>query len=394
MKEQRSRTTYNRHRRIYSALFLLLSPFVKRRFNLHCEDGSAIEGPYLMLANHNTDWDPFIAGIALRRQMYFVASEHIFRWGLISRIIQYLVAPIPRTKGSVGGGAALAIMRHLRQGHSVGMFAEGNRSFNGVTGPIHPATAKLVKSAGVKLVTLRIMGGYFTTPRWGRGIRRGRMEVSISGVYPPEQLRSMSTAEIEALIERDIYEDAYQRQRSWQVPYRGRRRAELMETAFFLCPRCRGVDTLTGSGDRVSCRCGYSARYTETGFLEGGEFDTLTRWDSWQREQLPELLERAGDGPVFREDGVTLTSFSDHHAELSRVPGELLFYRDRLEAAGSVFYFSAMEGFSIYGRNNIVFSHEGHHMEIRGRDRFCALKYLYAYELCSPEGKGEAAERN
>ena len=85
-------------------------------------------GPMLIVANHNADLDPVFLSMAFREHMYFVASEHIFRWGLWSKLIVALFDPISRSKGMTDARAALQILRRLKSGYNVCLFAEGNRS--------------------------------------------------------------------------------------------------------------------------------------------------------------------------------------------------------------------------------------------------------------------------
>ena len=88
-----------RHKAVYSFLRFTLSPLLRRLLRFK---GEPVKPDFncLVLANHNTDWDPLLCATAVKAHMYFVASEHIFRWGLISRIIVHLVDPIARPKGS------------------------------------------------------------------------------------------------------------------------------------------------------------------------------------------------------------------------------------------------------------------------------------------------------
>ena len=94
--------TYRRHKLIYRLLGDLLSPVIRTRFNLSSEK-LHIDGPFLLVSNHVTSWDPLLVGICLgHRQAYFVASEHLFRIGLLTKAINWLLAPIPRRKASTG----------------------------------------------------------------------------------------------------------------------------------------------------------------------------------------------------------------------------------------------------------------------------------------------------
>ena len=77
--------TYRRHKLIYRLLADLLSPVIRARFNMSTEE-LHIDGPFLLVSNHVTSWDPLLVGICLgHRQAYFVASEHLFRIGLLTK---------------------------------------------------------------------------------------------------------------------------------------------------------------------------------------------------------------------------------------------------------------------------------------------------------------------
>ena len=75
--------------------------FVVRRMSYTC-DRIALDAPCLIVSNHVTDLDPFLVGLAHKESpIAFVASEHIFRMGLISR------ASSPRPRGSRSSRSAL-----------------------------------------------------------------------------------------------------------------------------------------------------------------------------------------------------------------------------------------------------------------------------------------------
>ena len=387
MQDEKAR---RRHLRTFAFFLWLLSPLIKWIFNLEVEDCRDIEGPYLVLANHNLNLDPLLVGVAMHHQMYYVASEHIFRAGIASRLLERYFAPIPRTKGSVESGAAMAILRHLRKGHNVCIFAEGNRSFNGLTREIHPSTAKLVRSAGSRIVTLRLEGGYFTSPRWSAKPRRGKMKIVRVGVYEPQDIRKMSLEEIDAMLHRDLFEDAYARQAENPIRDKGSRLAEYLESTLFACPVCGRIGTLTSRGSEFVCECGMHAVYTETGMLQHAPYDTITEWDAWQREALEKQMQNAGPSePICADPQTVLSHFGAKHQELERFEGNLTLYADRMEIAEHVFPFAHLTGLSVYGRNHLVFSVAGEHWEISGSKRFSALKYEYAYEWSKNQAKTE-----
>ena len=151
-----------RHKRSYHLIRKLVSPLFKWKFNYSYPLVHDVEGPYIVLANHNLELDPIIVGAAAGQQLYFVASEHLSRKGFVSKLLNRFLQPIYHYKGRAGAHTVKAILKTLRSGSSVCLFPEGNRSFNGLTCPIPPATGKMARRSGAKLVTYRFDGQYLT----------------------------------------------------------------------------------------------------------------------------------------------------------------------------------------------------------------------------------------
>ena len=368
---------YRRHVWIYRFLSVLVRPVLRAKFNLSGEKLQA-DGPFLLVSNHVTGWDPLLVGVCLGgRQAYFVASEHIFRLGLLTKVLNRLLAPIPRRKASTGMDTVKACLRHLHAGHNVCLFAEGEQCWDGRTGPIFPATGKLAKSSGAALVTFRLEGGYLSLPRWGKHICRGAVHGHPVGVYSPEELKKLSPQEINALIERDIAEDAWERQRQRPVRYRGKRRAEGMERALYACPGCRRIGTLWTARDRVFCPCGFERRYTEYGFFEPREpFETLADWDLWQRELL-RARDFAHEGDLlFQDEGLELKRIQSDHREELLALGTLRQFEDRLECADWRFPLKEIRSMAMVQAHLLLFSCGGDYYQLRASGGVNLRKYL------------------
>lgn len=230
--------TYRIMRFLITPIFMLLY-----RYSFQKQLGK-IKGPYLILGNHTTQLDPILLGIAMKRHMFFISSDHVFRKGYASKLLSFHFAPIARVKGKTDAHTVIEMIKSLRAGHNVCMFAEGNRSFDGVTGLIPDVTAKVIKKANVKVVTFRIEGGYFAEPRWGFSIRKGRVHGKIAHVYEIEEIKNLSNEELNNRIKSDLYVDAYKDQELNKYKYRGKNRALGMETAMFMCPNCKSIGSL------------------------------------------------------------------------------------------------------------------------------------------------------
>ena len=89
-----------RHRLIYRFLYHLIKWPVRFLFGYTCEE-EKLEEPTLVVSNHVTDVDFFFVALGLKgSHIYYVASEHIFRLGWISKVIHWLLplhaARVPR----------------------------------------------------------------------------------------------------------------------------------------------------------------------------------------------------------------------------------------------------------------------------------------------------------
>ncbi|NLL96058.1 MAG: 1-acyl-sn-glycerol-3-phosphate acyltransferase [Clostridiaceae bacterium] len=311
---------------------------MKRKLNYSYEKVKPSSRPYVILANHNTDYDPLLIGLAFPDHMYYVASEHIFRWGFVSKLINFLVAPIPRVKGTTEINTVMNIFKRLKAGANVCMFAEGNRSFSGETGEIPVSTGKLIKKSGVALITFRLDGGYFTSPRWSKTIRRGMMKGRKVKEYSVEELKNMTWEEINTAIKNDLYVDAYEEQKKNPIEYKGKKLAEDLETALYLCPKCSGIATLKSEDDRLFCSCGMDLKYDSYGYFSSNNnemppFNTVLEWCRFQDRNLREDIERIRNLPsdklIYSDNNQTLWK-ADWGKNNLIGKGSLLLYNDRL----------------------------------------------------------------
>jgi len=371
---------YTWHRIIFSVFRFLLSWIIKLKFNYSCERFDSDE-PFLLIPNHNSDWDPLFVGIASKKHMYFVASEHVYRMGFVSVLLRWLVNPIARMKGGTDAQAAVSVIRTMRKGANVCLFAEGNRSFNGLTCPIFSATGKLVKSTGCKMITYKIKGGYLTTPRWGDSMRRGKMTGEVVNEYSAEHLKQLTPDQINDILRNDLYEDAFEEQENNPVAYKGKNLAHYLQTALYICPNCSGFDTIKSKGDEFWCEeCGMKGAYTEFGYFEGEgvPFKTVRDWDAWQSEQLGAVVDSMTDSGISDSDAVIKQLSTSHKSEILG-KGTLSLYRDRLECAGVVLPLDKSVDMALVGKSRLMMSAGGNNYEITLPKDKCIRKYFGIY---------------
>ena len=370
-----------RHRLAYKLLHAVAKPVTKHLFNYEYEKIPEIEGPYLLLSNHNTDWDPALLALAAEGYVSFVATEKLTRMGFAGKLLSRYFDPILHYKGKQGMRTVRQVISRMEQGINVAMFPEGNRSFNGLTCPIPPATAKLAKSCGGTLVTYRLTGGYFSSPRWGKGFRKGSIKGEVAGIYTADVLREMSDDEVLELLKNDLQVDAYADQKKRKISFRGKNRALGMESTLFMCPSCKALGSLKSLGNRIRCACGYDAEYDEYGYINNadGSVNTITELDEVQREEIEKAVASGTDKPLFSDTVVSELINSAHKVIMTR-KATLEAYCDRLVLAGRQIPYSELAGIAINQRNLLILHVNGYsdHYECSGPISFNALKYLYA----------------
>lgn len=371
-----------RHILIWKGAHPIAKALSKLIFN-YTADACREEGPLLVLSSHNTEMDPMLTACSFREPLYFVASEHILRQGWVSSFVSYITEIIARQKGGSSSATIRNIVRHLGEGHSVCLYPEGNRSWDGVTGPISPATGKLVRMSGAKLVTLRMEGAYLANPRWsGSSIRRGKAHGSIAGVYNPEYLRSLSAKQVQEIIERDLYQDDYAEQRKKAVRFRGRNLAEHLETLLFMCPHCKAVGKMRSEGNYFICEeCGTHLRYTPEGFFVGENmmYDSVVDWRIWQTDRIRALCEDENIDEIFSDDDMELYSVSTANRIDFKAAGSLRLSRKGLTLPGGMFLpFGEISGISMRGAQDLYFSRSGENYVLKSRKIKCISKYLTA----------------
>jgi 1-acyl-sn-glycerol-3-phosphate acyltransferase len=380
--------TNGNHDGIYRLLARLVAPFARGIFRFHHEK-HRFRGPTLVICNHVTNYDPILVGISFPKDpLHFVCSEHLFRLGWISKVLQFVFDPIPRRKAVSGADTAMACLRKLKQGRSVCLFAEGKCTWDGITAEIVPSTGRLARMSGVSLITCRLEGAYLTAPRWGKGIRPGKMGFRVVGTYSPETLQTMDGQQIEELIQRDIHENIWESQKAQPVRYRSRRRAENLQTVLYLCPRCRKAGNLTSKGKHLLCGCGAKWEYTEFGAFEPREpLENIAQGDAWQRRELARQLQ---EGNVeLQDEQVTVYSLGDQHQETVLTTDTLILQDGVLRCGHLQWPLADIDALALVQSRNLMLSCGEGYYQLKAAKSCSLRKYRAAWKAVREQSQCE-----
>lgn len=384
---------YKRHKRIWRFARIALGPPILHFFRCKSKIAVDLPEPYIVLSNHCCDLDPAIVGVSFPHQMYFVASEHVYRKGLISKILLYTFAPIAKIKGASDKMMVLNVLKAIREKKNVCIFPEGDRTFNGKTGEIADAIGKLVKISGANLVTYKISGGYFANPRWGYGIRKGKMTGAIENVYTKEMLSKETPEQITSIIRKDLYENAYERQKIEHIKFKGKKLAEGMECALTVCPVCKKINVIKTNNNLILCDCcGPLAKYNEYGFFEKQQeafnFETVEQWDTWQDNFLEGLVSDTTklSEAYFSDEEVKLSIVEADHSQKNLGTGVIALSYEGLSfkssAANLFISIENLPDMAMYGKKGLVFTDEKNiHYELQSDKLINVRKYVSIWKL-------------
>ena len=203
--------------------------------------------PVLFLANHCSFFDPLLLGAAATKQVNFLATESNFRNGIIGRFFVHHGA-IPKMKYTSDARAIISLKKWADLGANIGIFPEGERTWDGKPLPVVSGTEKLVKLLDLPIVTLRIYNGFRQSPRWAKRLRIGRIHIEVDPPYEFDPTASL--IEIRKYIENHIAVDALN---SPRFPVKGKSFSEGLSNVVWACPNCFKIDSLIEYTSRLTC---------------------------------------------------------------------------------------------------------------------------------------------
>ncbi|MBO4940067.1 MAG: 1-acyl-sn-glycerol-3-phosphate acyltransferase [Clostridia bacterium] len=371
-----------RHRVIRNIAYVVLYPYFRMKCGIKIEKfKNQGKRRYLVLMNHQTGYDQFFVGMVLKGPVYYVASEDIFTNGWISRLLVWAVAPIPIKKQATDARAVLNCKRVAKEGGTIAIFPEGNRTYSGYTGYFNPAIVGLAKILRLPIAFLRLEGGYGVMPRWSDTVRKGKSRVYVSSVMEPEEYLDMDNDALYAYIQEQLYID----ESETGGEYTGKALAEYLERAMYVCPTC-GLSTFESHKDTISCkRCGLTAKYLPSKKLEGvGKefpFNSVSSWYRYQCDFVNKLdLSTQNEAPMY-EENVKIFSVVPHKTKtLLTEKGKIELYGNRIVFTigeeKKVLDMDSISVAAVLGKNKLNLYHGDDVYQVKGDKRFNALKYV------------------
>lgn len=161
------------------------------RFRVCGKENVPRKGAFVLVSNHQSFLDPIFCGIALKRQLVFLARDTLFTNRFFGGLIAS-VNTLPVRRGQADFSAMKKVIEKLKQGNGLCLFPEGTRSSDGKITPFKPGFGLLCRRGQAAIIPVVIDGAYECWPRHKKIFSRGKITVCYGKAITFEQLKDIN----------------------------------------------------------------------------------------------------------------------------------------------------------------------------------------------------------
>jgi len=178
-------------------LFFYLSLKIYNRLRIIGRERIPREGKVMVIANHSSNLDPIVVGVAFPGRLRYLAKSELFLNPLLGFLIRILGAiPVSKETSQSAGTALKAFLSLLERGENILIFPEGARSFDGRLQPLEGGAALIAYKTGVPVVPAYVAGTFASMPRGSSFVRPSAISITFGEPLYPESIASgLSTRE-------------------------------------------------------------------------------------------------------------------------------------------------------------------------------------------------------
>ena len=164
------------------------------RFRAYGRENVPDRGAFILVSNHQSYLDPVLCGVALKRQLCFLARESLFTNWFFTWLI-YSLNAIPLKEGQADLSAVKTVISRLKEGMGVCLYPEGTRTGDGKIAPFKSGFSLLCRRGDAVVVPMVIDGAFECWPRHKKIFSSGQVTVRYGKAVTREQVENMSDDE-------------------------------------------------------------------------------------------------------------------------------------------------------------------------------------------------------
>lgn len=311
---------------------------MKIRYRMKVERNHAFPPPgqaFLLFGDHVSYLDPFCISMGLLRPVRWIAADGNFRNPLMGFAMRTIAGAVAKTKNHSDMQTLKQMKGIALSGGVIGLFPEGEMSWDGVSGSMVQGTDKLVRFLKIPVVYCHMEGVYLSRPRWSRIFRPRPITLRYETIISKDEVGDMPLSQIRQRINQSISYDERKLQESKPRPLRSHNRAEGMERVLFTCVSCEAINTLESRGNNLYCRkCGAQWTVDELGLLQGEDTHGGCRgWNLWQQRRLAGMVQKGTfdeNKPFWCDDRIHLYRGRPKKKAQLILEGRACFFYNRL----------------------------------------------------------------
>jgi 1-acyl-sn-glycerol-3-phosphate acyltransferase len=190
---------------VYNFFYTLAKWLAKLFFDFRVVHPERIpeSGGLILAVNHQSYFDPPLAGICCRRGVFYLARKTLLEWPFFGPLFPAMnVIPVDRDGNDMS--ALKGVIRIIRQGNGVVLFPEGTRSTDGNLQPARPGIGLVIAKTGAPVLPMRIFGSHEAFPKGTKKINLHPITVVIGHPihFAPTELQPATRDTYQALGDR------------------------------------------------------------------------------------------------------------------------------------------------------------------------------------------------
>ena len=164
------------------------------RFRAYGRENVPDRGAFILVSNHQSYLDPVLCGVALKRQLCFLARESLFgNW--FFRWLTFSLNAIPLRQEQADLSAVKTVIHRLKEGMGVCLYPEGTRTGDGKIAPFKSGFSLLCRRGDAVVVPMVIDGAFECWPRHKKIFSSGQITICYGKAVSREQVENMSDQE-------------------------------------------------------------------------------------------------------------------------------------------------------------------------------------------------------
>ena len=184
-------------RPVYTVIEKILRPIFTAVYRIEITGREHVPetGPCVLAANHVSVMDGFFLGLAVTRQVRFMAKSELYRVPGVKQVL-HAAGAFPVERGADAGRAVAAGVALLERGACIGVFPEGTSLPDEKRG-YRRGAARLALASGAPLIPVALIGTELTLEPRTHRINLPRVRIVIGEAIPVERQESTAQAATE-----------------------------------------------------------------------------------------------------------------------------------------------------------------------------------------------------